>query len=105
MKGKMSEGKRAWTWEEGGRRVVRGVARTGPGCHEGCGVLLSVKDGKLVKVTGDPEFPLNRGRLCPRCLALLFLLMRLLPLFPFYSIRLIHITGQIRRGILELKRK
>lgn len=48
-------------------RVVRSIARTAPGCHEGCGVLLYVKDGKLVKVEGDPDFPLSHGRLCPRC--------------------------------------
>ena len=66
----MSETKGKWTWEQDGMNVVRSIARTGPGCHEGCGVLLYVKDGKLVKVEGDPDFPLNRGRLCPRCLAL-----------------------------------
>jgi len=44
----MSEGKREWTWEEGGMKVVRSVATTGPGCHEGCGVLMYVKEGKLV---------------------------------------------------------
>ena len=59
-----------WTWEENGMKVVRSIARTGPGCHEGCGVLLYVKDGKLVKVEGDSDFPLSQGRLCPRCLAL-----------------------------------
>ena len=62
--------KRPWKWEEDGMTVVRSIARTGPGCHEGCGVLLYVKDGKLVKVEGDPDFPFNQGRLCPRCLAL-----------------------------------
>lgn len=59
-----------WTWEKDGMRVVRSIARTGPGCHQGCGVLLFVKDGKLVKVEGDPDFPHTQGRLCPRCLAL-----------------------------------
>jgi anaerobic selenocysteine-containing dehydrogenase len=34
-------------------------------CHGGCGVILHVDDGKLVRVEGDPESPLNRGRLCP----------------------------------------
>jgi anaerobic selenocysteine-containing dehydrogenase len=61
---------RKWTWEEDGMQVVRSIARTGPGCHEGCGVLLYVKNGKLVEVEGDPDFPFNQGRLCPRCLAL-----------------------------------
>ena len=59
-----------WTWEEDGMKVIRSIARTGPGCHSGCGVLLYVKDGKLVKVEGNPDFPFNQGRLCPRCLAL-----------------------------------
>jgi anaerobic selenocysteine-containing dehydrogenase len=62
--------KNCWTWEEDGLKVVRSIARTGPGCHEGCGVLLYVKDGKLVKVAGDPEVQSSQGRLCPRCLAL-----------------------------------
>jgi anaerobic selenocysteine-containing dehydrogenase len=59
-----------WTWEEGHLRVVRSMARSGPGCHEGCGVLLYVEDGRLVKVEGDPDVPFNQGRLCPRCLVL-----------------------------------
>jgi anaerobic selenocysteine-containing dehydrogenase len=67
---RLSDNKREWMWEEDGIKVVRSIARAGPGCHEGCGVLLYVKDGKLVKVEGDPEFPSNQGRLCPRCLAL-----------------------------------
>ena len=59
-----------WTWKDGDLMVTRSIARTAPGCHEGCGVLLYVKDGNLVKVEGDPEFPVNQGRLCPRCIAL-----------------------------------
>lgn len=66
----MGEKERKWTWEEDDIKVIRSVARTGPGCHEGCGVLLYVKDGKLVKVMGDPDFPFNQGRLCPRCIVL-----------------------------------
>ena len=42
----------------------------GPGCHGGCGVLAHVEDGKLVKIEGDPDHPMNRGRLCSRCLAM-----------------------------------
>lgn len=62
-------GNRKWKWEEDGFTVIRGNARTGPGCHDNCGVLMYVKDGVLVKVEGDPENPYNQGRLCPRCLA------------------------------------
>lgn len=41
--------------------IVKSVCRS---CHGGCGVLLHVRDGKLIKVHGDPESPLNHGRLC-----------------------------------------
>ncbi len=42
----------------------------GPGCHGTCGVLAHVKDGKLVKIEGNPDHPWNQGRLCVRCLAM-----------------------------------
>mgnify|MGYP006360512819 FL=1 len=42
--------------------VLKSVCRS---CHGGCGVLMHVQDGVLVKVQGDPESPLNHGRLCP----------------------------------------
>jgi len=35
-------------------------------CHGGCGVLVYVKNGKVVKVEGNPDSPLNRGTLCPK---------------------------------------
>lgn len=58
-----------WKYEEDGLTVTRGSAWSGPGCHDGCGVLLYTdKDGKLVKCEGDPENPYNQGRLCVRCL-------------------------------------
>jgi anaerobic selenocysteine-containing dehydrogenase len=46
----------------GETRVLRSVCRS---CHGGCGVLLHVRDGNLIKVEGDRESPLNHGRLCP----------------------------------------
>jgi len=42
--------------------ILKSVCRS---CHGGCGVLLHVRDGRLVKVEGDRESPLNHGRLCP----------------------------------------
>ncbi len=42
----------------------------GPGCHGGCGVLVHVKDNRVVKVEGDPDHPWNQGRLCSRCLSM-----------------------------------
>lgn len=60
-----------WQYQEGEYTVTRGSSWSGPGCHEGCGVLLYTdKNGKLVKVEGDPENPYNQGRLCVRCLSL-----------------------------------
>lgn len=35
-------------------------------CVSGCGIDAYVKDGKLVKVEGMAEHPLNKGHLCPR---------------------------------------
>ncbi len=42
--------------------ILKSVCRS---CHGGCGTLLHVRDGVLVKVEGDPQSPLNHGRLCP----------------------------------------
>jgi anaerobic selenocysteine-containing dehydrogenase len=68
---KMGLQEKTWQWEEDGLTVTRGSAWSGPGCHEGCGVLLYTnKEAKLVKVEGDPKNPYNQGRLCVRCLAL-----------------------------------
>jgi anaerobic selenocysteine-containing dehydrogenase len=47
---------------EAGTKILKSVCRS---CHGGCGVLLHVHDGVLVKVGGDPDSPLNKGRLCP----------------------------------------
>ncbi len=35
-------------------------------CHQNCGVLAYVKDGKLVYAEGDPDHPTNAGGLCTR---------------------------------------
>ena len=34
-------------------------------CHGGCSALIHLKDDRIVKIEGDPDGPLNRGRLCP----------------------------------------
>ncbi len=43
-------------------KVLKSVCRS---CHGGCGTLLHVEGERLVKVTGDPDSPFNKGRLCP----------------------------------------
>src|SRR5512140_2591409 len=35
-------------------------------CFWRCGVLAEVKDGKLLKLQGNPHHPLTRGKLCAR---------------------------------------
>ncbi|MGO4886826.1 molybdopterin oxidoreductase family protein [Anaerobacillus sp. MEB173] len=33
-------------------------------CPDQCGLLLHKKDGKIVKVTGDPDHPVTKGNIC-----------------------------------------
>jgi anaerobic selenocysteine-containing dehydrogenase len=42
-------------------KVVRSLCQ---GCHPECGVLVHVKDGKVTKLEGDPQDPMNRGFIC-----------------------------------------
>ena len=64
------------------RRRARCAARSAPAgpptrwvrttcgyCSVGCGMLLGVRDGQAVAVQGDPDHPVNRGRLCPKGLS------------------------------------
>ena len=66
----MAGGTRSWRWQEDGFTVTRTTPWTGPGCHNGCGILVYSKGNRVVKVEGDPEHPFNQGTLCPRCLML-----------------------------------
>ncbi len=61
-----------WKTEQpDGSTVFRTCAWSPPGDHPvGCGVELTVKDGKLIHVEGDESHPITNGRLCARCLAL-----------------------------------
>jgi anaerobic selenocysteine-containing dehydrogenase len=38
-------------------------------CHGGCGVLVYTKGGKVVKIAGDPDCPINHGTLCSKGIA------------------------------------
>ncbi|MFC1534234.1 molybdopterin-dependent oxidoreductase [Thermodesulfobacteriota bacterium] len=40
------------------------------GCHGGCGVIVHVKDGKAIKVEGDPESPISYGTMCTKGLSI-----------------------------------
>jgi anaerobic selenocysteine-containing dehydrogenase len=41
-------------------------ATTCRGCQAGCGVVVRVVDGRARKVEGNPDHPLNAGKLCAR---------------------------------------
>jgi anaerobic selenocysteine-containing dehydrogenase len=47
----------------GAAKVIKSGRRM---CHGGCGILVTVEDGKAVKLEGDPDRPNNRGKLCPK---------------------------------------
>jgi anaerobic selenocysteine-containing dehydrogenase len=38
-------------------------------CHGGCGVLVYTKGGKVAKIAGDPDCPINHGTLCSKGIA------------------------------------
>ncbi len=46
-----------------GEKIVKSACRM---CHGVCGVLVHIKDGKVVKVKGDPDCPTSLGYICPK---------------------------------------
>jgi anaerobic selenocysteine-containing dehydrogenase len=44
-------------------RILRSFCRM---CHGGCGTLVHVSKGRVRKVEGDPEHPMNLGSLCTK---------------------------------------
>jgi thiosulfate reductase / polysulfide reductase chain A len=43
--------------------TARAVCRM---CHGGCGTLVTLDDGRMTEVVGDPENPINLGKLCSK---------------------------------------
>jgi formate dehydrogenase major subunit len=41
-----------------------------PYCGVGCGIIVTVNDGKVVNTEGDPDHPINMGALCSKGAAL-----------------------------------
>lgn len=48
-------------------KKIRTVCRS---CHGGCGVIAHVREGRVVKIEGDPGSPISRGTLCSKGLAI-----------------------------------
>lgn len=47
-------------------KIIRSHCRI---CHGGCGVLVHVKEDRVIKIEGDPQSPISKGTLCPKGLA------------------------------------
>jgi formate dehydrogenase major subunit len=45
---------------------AREVPSICPYCAVGCAQIISVKDGQIVNIEGNPDSPINRGTLCPK---------------------------------------
>lgn len=52
--------------------VANWYASTCGGCSAGCGTLVKVRDGRPIKLEGNPEHPVSRGGLCPVSHSLIF---------------------------------
>jgi thiosulfate reductase/polysulfide reductase chain A len=58
------------TFEKGGyvdrctEKRVKGVPTTCTGCFAHCGMVAYVADGQLMKISGNPAHPVNKGTLC-----------------------------------------
>jgi anaerobic selenocysteine-containing dehydrogenase len=35
-------------------------------CPAGCGIIVRTKEGRAITIEGNPQHPVNRGKLCPR---------------------------------------
>lgn len=45
---------------------ARAVPSVCPYCAVGCGLLVHVRDGRIVNIEGDPASPINEGTVCPK---------------------------------------
>lgn len=58
---------------EGNALKIEGTKKIPSICHfcsGGCGMLLYIKDEKLIHLAGDPDHPTNAGTLCPKAASL-----------------------------------
>jgi MoCo/4Fe-4S cofactor protein with predicted Tat translocation signal len=41
-------------------------ASTCKGCEQSCGILIKTREGRPIKLDGNPEHPVNKGKICAR---------------------------------------
>jgi anaerobic selenocysteine-containing dehydrogenase len=46
--------------------VATWYASTCRQCPAGCGIIVRIMNGRALKIEGNPQHPLNQGKLCPR---------------------------------------
>jgi molybdopterin-containing oxidoreductase family iron-sulfur binding subunit len=46
--------------------VANFYASTCTGCTQSCGVLIKTREGRPIKIDGNPDHPINRGAICAR---------------------------------------
>src|SRR3990167_11153583 len=44
-------------------------ASTSTACSHTCGVLIKTREGRPIKVEGNPDHPVNKGKICLKCQA------------------------------------
>ncbi len=44
-------------------------ASTSTACSRGCGVLIKTREGRPIKVDGNPDHPVSKGKTCAKCQA------------------------------------
>lgn len=57
-----------------GHEKVRFFKTACQACHCECGVIVEVRDGRVVHIEGDPDHPENQGIMCPKGLSYIDLL-------------------------------
>jgi len=87
--------------------VASWYASTCGGCSAGCGVLVKVRDGRPIKIEGNPDHPVNKGGLCPVAHSMVFGLydaQRLQqPLLAGKPATWDEVDGQISQRLAEVK--
>jgi molybdopterin-containing oxidoreductase family iron-sulfur binding subunit len=46
--------------------VANHYASTCTGCAQGCGILIKTREGRPIKIDGNPDHPINRGKICAK---------------------------------------
>jgi len=42
-------------------------ASTSTACSHGCGILIKTREGRPIKVDGNPDHPVSQGKTCAKC--------------------------------------